>query len=83
MKKRPIVMIIFCTFSFLLTILSACNDSQVTKESFTGIVREEVEDTPIAIREINIPDKPKQIDSRRITKSKIDNAIPPTPFNKI
>ena len=83
MKKRPILMIFFCTFSFLLTILSACNNSQVTKESFTGIVREEDKDTPIAIREINITNKPKQIDSTPITQSKIDNAIPPTPLNKI
>ena len=83
MKKRPILMICFYTFSFLLTILSACNNSQVTKESFTGIVREEDKDTPIAIREINITNKPKQIDSTPITQSKIDNAIPPTPLNKI
>jgi ABC-type transport system substrate-binding protein len=83
MKKRLILMIFFCTFSFLLTILSACNNPQVTKESFTGIVREEVEDTPIAIREINIPDKPDQIDSSPITQSKIDTAIPLTPLNKI
>ena len=76
-------MIVLCTFSFLLTILSACNNSQVTKESFTGIVREEDKDTPIAIREINITNKPKQIDSTPITQPKIDNAIPPTPFNKI
>ena len=83
MKKRPIVMIVLCTFSFLLTILSACNNSQLTKESFTGIVREEVEYTPIATRKINIPNKPEQIDSTPITQPKIDNAIPPTPFNKI
>ena len=82
MKKRHIVMI-FCTFSFLLTILSACNNSQVTKESFTGISRKKVEGTPIATREINIPDKPNQIDSTPITQPKIDNAIPSTPINKI
>ena len=82
MKKRHIVTI-FCTFSFLLTILSACNNSQVTKESFTGISRGKVEGTPIATREINIPDKPNQIDSTPITQPKIDNAIPSTPINKI
>ena len=76
-------MIFFCTFSFLLTILSACHNSPLTEESFTGIIRKEVEDTPIATRKINIPNKPDQIDSTPITQPKIDNAIPPTPFNEI
>ena len=83
MKKHPIVMLFFCTFSALLTTLSACNNFQVPKEPLTEIVIAEVEDTSsIPAQEINMPNKPQQIDPTPVTQTKINNAIPPTPLSE-
>ena len=83
MKKHPIVMIFFCTFSALLTTLYACNNSQVTKEPLTEIVIAKVEDTSsIPTQKINMPNNPQQIDHTHVTQTKIGSAIPPTPIRE-
>ena len=83
MKKHPIVMIFFCTFSALLTTLYACNNSQVTKEPLTEIVIAKVEDTSsIPAQKINMPNNPQQIDHTPVTQTKIGSAIPPTPIRE-